>query len=125
MEIKIKRVYEPYDKKDGTRILVDRLWPRGLSKEKAKIDLWVKYLAPSNELRKWYGHEPEKWEEFKKRYFAELDGRPDEVKKLASIIQKGRVTFLYSSKEEKINNAQALRLYIENWNDDKTNEKIR
>ncbi len=113
MEIKIKRVYEQPEAQDGTRILVDRLWPRGLSKEKAKIDLWVKDLAPSNELRKWYGHEPGKWEEFKKRYFAELDGQADEVKKLASIIGKCRVTFLYSSKEEIINNAQALKLYIE------------
>jgi uncharacterized protein YeaO (DUF488 family) len=113
MEIKIKRVYEPYDKKDGTRILVDRLWPRGLSKEKVKIDLWVKDLAPSNELRKWYSHDPAKWEDFKKKYFAELDGEAAEVKKLASTIGKGRVTFLYSSKEKKINNAQALKLYME------------
>ena len=113
MEIKIKRVYEQPEAQDGTRILVDRLWPRGLSKGKAKIDLWVKDLAPSNELRKWYGHEPDKWEEFKKRYFADLDRQADEVKKLVAIIRKGRVTFLYSSKEEKINNAQALKLYIE------------
>ncbi|MGA2367750.1 MAG: DUF488 domain-containing protein [Dehalococcoidia bacterium] len=112
MEIKIKRVYEQPETQDGTRILVDRLWPRGLSKDKAKIDLWVKDLAPSNELRKWYGHEPAKWEEFQKKYFAEMDGQTAEVKKLASIIQKGRVTFLYSSKEEKINNAQALKLYM-------------
>jgi len=113
MEIKIKRVYEQPEAQDGTRILVDRLWPRGLNKEKAKIDLWMKNMAPSNDLRKWYGHEPVKWEEFKKRYFAELEGRAEEVERLASIIKKGRVTFLYSSKEEKINNAHALKLYIE------------
>ncbi|MHB8085749.1 MAG: DUF488 domain-containing protein [Dehalococcoidia bacterium] len=112
MEIKVRRVYEQPEAQDGTRVLVDRLWPRGLSKEKAKIDLWVKNLAPSNELRKWYGHEPSKWEEFKKRYFAELDGQADEVKKLASIVRKEPVTFLYGSKEEKINNAQALKLYV-------------
>lgn len=113
MEIKIKRVYEQPQAQDGRRILVDRLWPRGLSKEKAKIDLWLKALAPSNELRKWYGHEPEKWEEFKKKYFAELDGQKEELGKLASIIGKGRVTFLYSSKEEKLNNARALKIYME------------
>jgi len=112
-EIKIKRVYEQPQAQDGTRIIVDRLWPRGLSKEKAKIDFWMKDAAPSNELRKWYGHEPAKWEEFKKRYFAELDGQADEVTRLASISKKGRTTFLYSSKEEKINNAQALKLYME------------
>ena len=113
MEIKIKRVYEQPDNQDGTRILVDRLWPRGLSKEKAKIDFWMKDLAPSNELRKWYGHEPGKWEEFKKRYFVELEGRPEEVKKLASLVKNGGVTFLYSSREEKINNAHALKIYME------------
>ncbi|MGA9049020.1 MAG: DUF488 family protein [Dehalococcoidia bacterium] len=113
MEIKIKRVYEQPEKQDGIRILVDRLWPRGLSKEKAKIDLWVKELAPSNDLRKWYGHEPAKWEEFKKRYIAELDKQAAEVKKLAHTIGKDQVTFLFSSKEEKINNARALKIYME------------
>ncbi|MGA2158473.1 MAG: DUF488 domain-containing protein [Dehalococcoidia bacterium] len=113
MEIRVKRVYEQPEEQDGTRILVDRLWPRGLSKEKAKIDLWAKDLAPSNELRKWYGHEPAKWDEFKKRYFTQLDGQVDEVKKLAHTIGKNQVTFLFSSKEEKINNARALKIYME------------
>ncbi len=112
MDIKIKRVYEQPQSGDGVRILVDRLWPRGLTKEKARIDLWAKEIAPSNELRKWYGHEPARWEEFKRRYFAELNRMPDEVNKLTSAMKKGPVTFLFSSKEEKINNAQALKLYL-------------
>ena len=112
MDIKIKRVYEQPQRGDGMRILVDRLWPRGLAREKARIDLWAKEIAPSNELRKWYGHEPARWEEFKRRYFAELNRMPDEVNKLTSAMKKGPVTFLFSSKEEKINNAQALKLYL-------------
>ena len=112
-QIAIKRVYEEPRAADGIRILVDRLWPRGLSKEKARIDLWVKDLAPGNELRKWYSHDPAKWEEFKKRYFAELEGHAEEVNKLAAMVSKGRVTFLYSSKEDKLNNAHALKLYLE------------
>jgi uncharacterized protein YeaO (DUF488 family) len=112
MNIKIKRAYEAPAKEDGKRILVDRLWPRGISKEKAKIDLWPKELAPSTELRRWYGHDPEKWTEFKTRYFAELDSHPGLVDELRSVL-KGTVTFVYSSKELKLNNAVALREYLE------------
>ena len=111
--IHIRRVYDKPDPSDGLRILVDRLWPRGLSKEAAKVDVWVKNLSPSHELRKWYSHDPDKWEEFKKRYFAEMDGNPAEVKSLMEQIHGNRVTFLYSSTEKQLNNAQALKLYLE------------
>jgi uncharacterized protein YeaO (DUF488 family) len=112
MGIKIKRAYESPSDTDGYRILVDRLWPRGISKEKAKIDFWPKELAPSTELRRWYGHVPEKWSEFKSRYFTELDGNRQLVNNLLEYVRKGTVTFVYSSKEQKLNNAVALKEYI-------------
>ena len=102
--IKIKRVYEKPSKDDGFRILIDRLWPRGVSKEKANVDLWAKDLAPSDGLRKWFQHDPKKWSEFKKRYFAELKGKDlDFLRK-----KKGTVTIVYGAKEERYNNAVAL-----------------
>ncbi len=113
MEIKIKRAYESPSDDDGYRILVDRLWPRGISKEKAKIDFWPKELAPSTELRRWYGHDPEKWSEFKSRYFAELDGNRELLNELLEYVHKGAVTFVYSSKEQRLNNAVALKEYVE------------
>jgi uncharacterized protein YeaO (DUF488 family) len=113
MGIIIKRAYERPEASDGYRILVDRLWPRGISKVKAKIDYWPKALAPSTELRRWYGHDPVKWSEFKSRYFAELDGNPDLVRELLQYIRKGRVTFVFSSKEQSLNNAVALKDYID------------
>jgi uncharacterized protein YeaO (DUF488 family) len=113
MEIKIKRAYESPSDDDGYRILVDRLWPRGISKEKAKVDFWPKELAPSTELRRWYGHDPEKWSEFKSRYFAELDGNPELANELLEYVHKGTVTFIYSSKEQRLNNANALKEYVE------------
>jgi uncharacterized protein YeaO (DUF488 family) len=113
MNISLKRVYDEPDPKDGTRILVDRLWPRGLSKEKAKVDVWLKAVAPSNELRKWYQHDPQKWAAFKKRYFAELDANEDAVNELIEHLNDGNVTFLYSSKENQYNNAVALKEYLE------------
>ncbi len=113
MKIGIKRVYEKPAKEDGCRILVDRLWPRGLTKEKAKIEFWPKNLAPSNELRQWYGHDPAKWGEFKSRYFGELQTNPKWVGELLTQVRKGPVTFLYSSKEQRLNNAVALKEYLE------------
>jgi uncharacterized protein YeaO (DUF488 family) len=113
MDIRIKRIYEQRDPGDGTRILVDRLWPRGLSKEAAKVDYWARLIAPSNELRKWYGHDPAKWAEFQKRYATELDGQAAEVALLLKKIEHGRATFLYSSTEKKRNNAHALKYYLE------------
>lgn len=113
MKIRIKRVYENPDPGDGTRILVDRLWPRGLSREAAKIDHWARSISPSNELRKWYRHDPDRWEEFRKRYAAELDGNAADVETLLEMLAKGAATFLYSSKEQRLNNARALMLYME------------
>jgi uncharacterized protein YeaO (DUF488 family) len=111
--IAIKRVYDAPETGDGKRILVDRLWPRGLTKEKAKVEYWAKDVSPSNELRKWYGHEPGKWEEFKKRYFAELNKNKVAVDELIGQIGKGPVTFVFSSTERVINNAEALKIYLE------------
>jgi len=111
--IRVKRVYDAPGPEDGRRILVDRLWPRGLTKEKAKIDYWAKDIAPSNELRKWYGHDPAKWDEFQKRYFAELDRNKTGVEALIEAMDKGPVSFVYGSTERTINNAEALKLYME------------
>jgi len=110
--IKIKRIYDDPIKADGVRILVDRLWPRGIRKDKAKINLWLKNIAPSDQLRKWFTHDPAKWEDFKRRYFKELDKKKDII---AQIPQKSEsdVTLLYAAKDDKHNNAQALREYIE------------
>lgn len=111
--IKLKRIYEEPEKSDGFRILVDRLWARGLSKEKAKVDLWLKDIAPSDDLRKWFAHEPEKWDEFRRRYFEELKYKKDSID---AIIEKARiseVTLLYAAKDEEHNNAAALKEYIE------------
>ncbi len=118
--IRIKRVYDEPEETDGRRILVDRLWPRGLSKEKAKVDLWVREIAPSTELRRWYGHDPDKWTEFKNRYVAELETNPLKVEDVLGEVQAGRVTFLYSSKEEHLNNAVTLKEYMESIVDAKT-----
>ena len=106
-------MYEEPEEPDGRRILVDRLWARGISKEKAKVDVWVKEIAPSTELRRWYGHDPTRWTEFKARYGAELEANVGNVEQLLAEVQGGVVTFLYSSKEEQLNNAVALKEYIE------------
>jgi uncharacterized protein YeaO (DUF488 family) len=119
MTIRIKRVYEEPDKADGRRILVDRLWARGVSKDRAKVDVWAKEIAPTTELRRWYGHDPNKWTEFKSRYAAELDANFDQVEEIVKEVQAGVVTFLYSSKEEQLNNAVALKQYIESIIQDK------
>jgi uncharacterized protein YeaO (DUF488 family) len=107
--IKAKRIYLPPSKDDGARILVDRLWPRGMTKEKAKVELWLKDLAPSNELRKWYSHDPKKWAAFKRCFRSELKGKEDLLKQVKALEKKqGTVTLLFGSKEEKLNNASAL-----------------
>lgn len=113
MSLKIKRVYEAPEKADGQRILVDRLWPRGLSKDKAAVDLWLKEIAPSTELRKWFNHDPEKWAEFKKRYLAELKANPGVVKELKSAIKSGTVTLVYGAREQEHNQAVALGELLE------------
>jgi uncharacterized protein YeaO (DUF488 family) len=105
MNVKIKRVYEAPEKEDGMRILVDRLWPRGLTKEKAKVDLWLKDIAPSTVLRKWFGHDPQKWEEFKKRYLNELKENKEPVSILREQIKQGMTTLVYGAKDEEHNEA--------------------
>ncbi len=112
MTIQLKRAYEAASDSDGTRILVDRLWPRGLSKERAHIDQWIKEAAPSTELRQWYHHDPEKWDEFKKRYYKELDSQPEIVEQLKKLVSTGHVTFVFGSKEETLNHAAALKEYL-------------
>ena len=111
--IKIKRIYDPPAKEDGFRILVDRLWPRGLTKEKAKVNLWLKEIAPSDDLRKWFAHDPEKWKEFKNRYEMELKDKQDLLRKIKQMEkEKGVVTILYSTKETEFNNAVALSGFL-------------
>ncbi len=109
MEIKLKRVYEESAKEDGTRILVDRLWPRGLTKQKANVDLWLKEIAPSTELRKWFHHDPEKWKEFKQRYREELKSKTEEIEVLKKELKKGAVTLLYGAKDEEHNEALVIK----------------
>lgn len=109
---KIKRVYEKPDKDDGIRILVDQLWPRGLSKEKVKIDIWMKDIAPSDTLRKWFGHKEERWEEFKKRYRAGLENKKDLINKLKDLVISKKATLLYAAKDTKRNNAAVLLKFL-------------
>jgi uncharacterized protein YeaO (DUF488 family) len=109
MEIKLKRVYEKPDKADGFRILVDRLWPRGLTKEKAAVDLWLKDIAPSTELRKWFSHDPDKWIVFTKRYINELNNNKVQLSLLKDQVKKGTVTLIYGSNDEEHNQAVVLK----------------
>lgn len=109
MSIKIKRVYERPSKEDGMRILVDRLWPRGLTKEKASVDLWLKNIAPSTELRKWFGHDPKKWTVFKTRYRTELKKNADQVTLLRNEMKDKVVTLLYGAKDQEHNEAVVLQ----------------
>jgi len=105
----IKRVYEQPVKTDGFRILIDRLWPRGLSKEKAKVDLWLKEIAPSTELRKWFNHEPEKWKAFEKKYKEEIKKNPEPLVLLRAKMKEGKITLVYGAKEERYNDAVVLQ----------------
>jgi len=107
--IRIKRVYAEHDAEDGLRVLVDRLWPRGLTKEKAAVDLWLKDIAPSTELRKWFGHDPNKWEEFKKRYLSELKENTEQIHLLKQEMEKGMVTLVYGARDEHHNEAVVLQ----------------
>jgi uncharacterized protein YeaO (DUF488 family) len=110
--IKLKRVYESPSPQDGLRVLVDRLWPRGLTKEKLRVDAWLKDVAPTTELRKWFSHDPEKWSRFRARYFRELDAAPLAWQPIVSAARRGTVTLVYSSHDEQHNNAVALREYL-------------
>ena len=107
--IKIKRIYDPPSKDDGVRVLVDRLWPRGISKEAAEIDEWERDVAPSDELRKWFSHDPAKWLEFRKRYVRELRENPELISKLRTLAKKGPLTLLFAAKDVAHNNAVVLR----------------
>jgi len=107
--IKIKRAYQPSSKDDGFRILIDRIWPRGVSKERANLDLWMKEIAPSDDLRKWFSHDPKKWNEFENRYKHELKDKKELINKIKEIEKdKEKVTLIYSAKDEKHNNAIVL-----------------
>ncbi len=112
MSLRIKRVYEAPANDDGLRVLVDRLWPRGLKKQDAAVDLWLKEIAPSTELRRWFGHDPEKWTEFRRRYRAELDGK-EELETLRRRADEGRVTLLYGARDEEHNQAVVLKDLLE------------
>lgn len=113
MPIRLKRAYAAPEPEDGFRVLVDRLWPRGISRERLKIDAWLQDLAPSAGLRSWFGHDPEKWDEFCRRYFAELDGQGNLLGELVGRIRQGRVTLVFAAGDERRNNAVALRDYLE------------
>lgn len=112
MEIRIERVYSAAGHSDGKRILVDGLWPRGIAKATLEGVPWLKTIAPSRELRTWFGHQPAKWDEFRRRYFAELDANPDAVAELRRLAGRGRVTLLYGARDEAHNNAVALHEYL-------------
>jgi uncharacterized protein YeaO (DUF488 family) len=113
MSIAIKRVYEPVSATDGYRILVDRLWPRGLSKDHAAVDLWLKAIAPSTELRQWFGHDPEKWPEFRRKYFAELADHAEELAQIRALAKRRRVTLVYGARETEYNDAVAILEFLQ------------
>jgi uncharacterized protein YeaO (DUF488 family) len=117
MKLKIKRVYDKPAKEDGMRILVDRLWPRGLTKEKAAVDLWLKEIAPSTELRKWFAHDPKKWTEFRKKYLQELEENQEQVSILKEHLKNAIVTLVYGARDQDNNEAHVLEALI--------NHKIR
>jgi uncharacterized protein YeaO (DUF488 family) len=111
--IRVKRVYEPSEPGDGTRILVERLWPRGIRKDALALDAWLKDVAPSTELRRWFGHDPARWDEFRKRYAGELDAHPDAWREIQQAATGGTVTLLFSAHDTVHNNAVALKSYLE------------
>jgi uncharacterized protein YeaO (DUF488 family) len=108
----IKRAYDPVSREDGTRFLVERLWPRGLTKQKLQVEAWLKEVGPSTDLRKWFSHDPEKWDEFRKRYRRELDAQPDAWQPIVAAARRGPVTLVYSSHDTEHNNAVALLEYL-------------
>lgn len=113
VRIALKRIYDPPETSDGTRILVDRLWPRGLKTDAARLDLWLRDIAPSDALRRWFGHDPKRWKEFTLRYRAELKGRSAELQPIRDAMKKGPVTLLFAAKDEVHNNAMVLKEMIE------------
>ena len=113
MSIKIKHAYDPPASAGGVRILVDRLWPRGIKKENLRLDAWLKDLAPSDDLRRWFGHDPARWAEFQARYFSELDAMPQALEPIRQAARVGTVTLLFSAHDLDHNNAVALKAYLE------------
>ena len=113
LDIRMKRVYAEASPDDGLRILVDRVWPRGISKEAAEVSEWLREIAPSDDLRQWFGHEPSRWPEFRDRYWSQLDDTPEVVERLRGLARRGRLTLVYGAKEERYNNARALKEYLE------------
>lgn len=107
--VRLKRAYEAAEAADGTRVLIDRLWPRGVTKTDAALDRWSKDLAPSTKLRKWFGHDPARWEEFRRRYAREVSERPEQIAELRSLARQGRITLVYSAHDEAHNDAVVLR----------------
>jgi uncharacterized protein YeaO (DUF488 family) len=112
VKIRIKRIYEKPSREDGVRVLVDRVWPRGVSKDEAKLTIWHKEIAPSAALRKWFGHDPDRWDEFRRKYRAELDDNAEEVKRLRDTLGRGTATLLYGAKDESHNQAVVLAEYL-------------
>lgn len=112
-KVQVRRVYDPPARSDGCRVLVDRLWPRGLSKETARLDAWIKDVAPSAELRQWFGHQPSKWATFKRKYFRELDGRDGALTQLLHACPARTLTLLFAAKDDAHNNAVALKEYLD------------
>lgn len=113
----IKRVYDPPSDQDGVRVLIDRLWPRGLSKERAKVDHWLKDLAPSTALRKWFQHDPDRWQEFQTRYARELDRHPESIKEILAMARQKPVTLLYGAANPQYNHAIALKAYLARYHE--------
>lgn len=117
MPIRTKRIYDDPDPEDGTRVLVDRLWPRGVSKEEARLDEWLKSVAPSDDLREWYDHDVERWDEFRERYRSELGDAAAETDRLFELASSGTLTLLYASTDRDHNNAVVLKAYLEDRGD--------
>jgi uncharacterized protein YeaO (DUF488 family) len=114
-EIRIKRIYDPPQKSDGFRLLIDRLWPRGIKKAEAAIDLWLKEIAPSSALRRWFSHDPKKWPEFQQRYMQELKEKSELITFILGKASKQPITLLYSAKDTQYNNAQVLQAFLKAW----------
>jgi uncharacterized protein YeaO (DUF488 family) len=111
-DISVKRIYDPPDAKDGARVLVDRLWPRGMRKERAELTLWLKDIGPSDDLRRWFGHDPARFAEFSRRYRAELGANKDAVNRMDDLVKAGRVTLLYAAHDTEHNEARVLADYL-------------
>lgn len=115
MSVRIKRIYDAPSTDDGYRVLVDRVWPRGLSKKEARLDRWLKEIAPSTELRRWFAHDPSRWSEFRRRYRGELEKSPALIQEIAEKAQSGPVTLLFSARDQQHNQAVVLREWLEEW----------